>query len=258
MSSLLITEIQERVAYLILNYTEKRNALCPALVEDMTAAILDFNTQQDIKVIVIKSAGKPFCAGADLHYLTQMRNFTIEENEKDSSLLRHLFDAIYLSPKLVISQVEGPALAGGCGLATLADLCIATPEASFGYTEVKIGFVPALVMVYLCEKVGGAVMADLLLTGRILSADEALKLHLVQRIVDTDLIAEYVNNLAVELCENTSSQAVSSIKTMLRAIPIMNRIEALDYAVKQNAKARGTKDCKKGMDAFLNKQKIKW
>jgi methylglutaconyl-CoA hydratase len=169
-----------------------------------------------------------------------------------------LFDLIYLSPKIVISQVEGPALAGGCGLATLADLCFATPEATFGYTEVKIGFIPALVMVYLREKIGGGVLRDLMLTGRVITAEEAFNLGLVQRLVSTDNITSIVNQTAQELCESTSQQAVASIKEMLKTIPSMSRDQALDYAAKQNAVARGSEDCRKGIDAFLQKQPLKW
>ncbi|MEY3861559.1 MAG: hypothetical protein RIS50_1840, partial [Bacteroidota bacterium] len=173
MTDLLRIERDGAVAHLVLNRPEKRNALSAELVKEMHEAMLQLNADEHIRVVVICSADKPFCAGADLGYLTQLRNNTLEENEADSQRLRALFDAIYLSPKYIISQVEGPALAGGCGLAMLADYCIATPEATFGYTEVKIGFIPALVMVYLREKVGGAVMSDILLTGRVFGAMEA-------------------------------------------------------------------------------------
>jgi methylglutaconyl-CoA hydratase len=258
MSSLLLTQLKGRVATVILNRPEKRNALSAELVAELTQWMTSLNANQDVRVIVIRSADKPFCAGADLKYLAQLRDFSLEENEADSQALRRLFDLIYLSPKIVISQVEGPALAGGCGLATLADLCIATPEATFGYTEVKIGFIPALVMVYLREKMGGGVIRDLMLTGRVLTATEAHELGLVQRLVSAEQIESVVNQTAQELCENTSQEAVASVKEMLRVIPSMSRDEALDYAAKQNAKARGSNDCRKGIDAFLQKLPLKW
>jgi len=258
MSSLLLTQQDGRVATLILNRPEKRNALSAELVSEMTAAMVQLNANDEVKVIVLRSADKPFCAGADLSYLAKLRDFSLAENEADSQALRRLFDLIYLSPKIVISQVEGPALAGGCGLATLADLCFATPEATFGYTEVKIGFIPALVMVYLREKIGGGVLRDLMLTGRVITAEEAFNLGLVQRLVSTDNITSIVNQTAQELCESTSQQAVASIKEMLKTIPSMSRDEALDYAAKQNAVARGSEDCRKGIDAFLQKQPLKW
>lgn len=258
MAEFIKTYVADRVAYLVLNRPEKRNALSAEMIEEMTNAMLTINADESVKVIVINSADKPFCAGADMAYLTQLRTFTLSENEADSQRLRALFDLIYLSPKFVISQVEGPALAGGCGLAILADICVATPSATFGYTEVKIGFIPALVMVYLREKLSGTVISDLLLTGRILTADESLKLQLIQRVVAENEIVGYVKNLANQICESTSAQAVSTVKSMLRNLSGMNRTEALDYAAKQNAIARGSVDCIKGMDAFLSKEKLKW
>ena len=143
-------------------------------------------------------------------------------------------------------------------MATLADLCVATPDATFGYTEVKIGFIPALVMVYLREKIGGGVLRDLMLTGRVLKAEEAFNLGLVQRLVSSDAIENVVNQMAEELCENTSQQAIASVKGMLQTIQGMTRDEALDYAAKQNAVARGSADCRKGIDAFLQKLPLKW
>lgn len=258
MSSLLLTQVDGRVATVILNRPEKRNALSAELVSEMTSVMWELNANETIRVVVIRSADKPFCAGADLSYLAKLRDFSLEENEADSQSLRRLFDLIYLSPKIVISQVEGPALAGGCGLATLADLCFATPEATFGYTEVKIGFIPALVMVYLREKIGGGVLRDLMLTGRVLKAEEAYHLGLVQRLVSAEDIGAVVNRTAHELCESTSQQAVASIKAMLKVIPSMSRDEALDFAARQNAVARGSADCRKGIDAFLQKQPLKW
>jgi methylglutaconyl-CoA hydratase len=258
MSDLLLTEVRNRVANVVLNRPEKRNALSAALVRELYVAVDGFNNNDQVRVIVLKSADKPFCAGADLGYLAQLRDFTLEENEADSQELRRLFDLIYHSPKYVISQVEGPALAGGCGLATLADLCVATPEALFGYTEVKIGFIPALVMVYLREKVSGSVMSDILLSGRTFSAEEALRMQLIHRVVSAEEIASVVDQMAEQISNTTSAQAVSKVKEMLRAIPSMRRDEALDYAAKENAKARGSEDCRKGIDAFLNKEALKW
>ncbi len=258
MTDLLRIERDGAVAHLVLNRPEKRNALSAELVKEMHEAMLQLNADEHIRVVVICSADKPFCAGADLGYLTQLRNNTLEENEADSQRLRALFDAIYLSPKYIISQVEGPALAGGCGLAMLADYCMATPEATYGYTEVKIGFIPALVMVYLREKVGGAVMSDILLTGRVFGAMEAQSMQLVQRVVPADEIGDVVLTHAKQICETTSPQAVAKVKEMMRAIPSMHRSEALDYAANQNAVARASEDCKKGIDAFLNKQPLNW
>ncbi len=256
--SVLNYEVVNRVAWITLNRPEKRNALSVALIQSLHDAFNQANEDEGVRVIVLKSADKPFCAGADLAYLTELRNNTLEENLADSQRLRKMFDAIYHSSKLVISQVEGAALAGGCGLATLADICVATPAAQFGYTEVKIGFIPALVMVYMRERVAGWVMRDLLLTGRVIDAVEAMRMGLVQYVVDESEVADFVERLARGCAEGTSGAALAQVKQMLREIPAMSRDQALDYAAGMNAHARATQDCIKGMDAFLNKQKLIW
>ncbi len=256
--SVLNYEVVNRVAWITLNRPEKRNALSVALIESLGEAFKMANEDESVRVIVLKSADKPFCAGADLAYLTELRQNSLEENLADSQRLRRMFDAIYHSSKLVISQVEGAALAGGCGLATLADICVATPQAQFGYTEVKIGFIPALVMVYMRERVAGWVMRDLLLTGRVIDATEAMKMGLVQYVVAESEVSGFVEGLARGCAEGTSGAALAQVKQMLREIPAMSRDQALDYAAGMNAHARATQDCIKGMDAFLNKQKLTW
>ena len=255
--SLVLSHVQDRVGTIVLNRPEKRNALSPELVHELKSAFTALNDHENVKVIVLKSADKPFCAGADLAYLTQMRDFSFEENLADSKSLMELFERIYNSSKVTISLVEGPALAGGCGLAGVTDFCIATPEATFGYTESKIGFLPALVMVYLREKVSLTVMNDWLLTGRIFDAHEAAQKGLITKVVDGTEITDYVSTLAHQICSQVSAQSVEGIKFMLKHLPYQ-REDALKFAANQNAAARGTDDCKKGIDAFLNKQKISW
>jgi methylglutaconyl-CoA hydratase len=255
---LVITEIKNRVGYVVLNRPEKRNALSPQLVSELTSAIQDFLYDETVKVIVLKSADKPFCAGADLAYLQEIRHFSREENLADSRRLRDLFDLIHRGNKVFISQVEGPALAGGCGLATLCDFCYASPEATFGYTESKIGFVPALVAVYLQYRIAGHHMRELLLTGKIMAAEEAHSMGLVNRVVSDDRIGLEVTALAEQLCETVSGASVAYIKQLLRKVPGMDMDEALEYAASLNAEARSSADCIKGIDAFLNKEKIKW
>ena len=255
--SLILTNIEGRLGTIVLNRPEKRNALSSELVAELKEAFNDFNSNNDVKIILLKSAALPFCAGADLAYLTQLRNFTFEENVADSQHLKELFECIYTSPKVTISQVEGPALAGGCGLATVTDFCFASIEATFGYTEAKIGFLPALVMVYLREKVGMQVMTDWLLTGRVFGADEAFNKGLIYDVSASDEIEKHVNDFISKLLVGSSQQSIVGIKKMMRNLPF-ERAEALNYAAEMNAHARSTVDCKNGIDAFLNKEKISW
>lgn len=250
-----IVEIKGQIAEVIMNRPEKRNALNPDLVLELTAAFEALNANAEVRLIVLKSKEGAFCAGADLSYLKSLSQFTHEENIEDSTRLKNLFELIYQSPKNTVSQVEGPALAGGCGLAFLADFCFATPSSTFGYTEARIGFIPALVMVYLKEKLNQNQMNEWLLTAQIFSAEKAYKDGLVY-VVDEN-IGQKVNEFAAELLKSVSSESTLRIKSMMRNMP-SNWNESLVYAAEQNALARKTDDCQKGVSAFLNKEKISW
>lgn len=255
--SLILTKIENRVGTIVLNRPEKRNALSAQLIAELTNAFEMFNNDDAVKVILLKSASLPFCAGADLAYLTELRDFTFEENVMDSTKLKNLFELIYTSPKITISQVEGPALAGGCGLATVTDFCFASNEATFGYTESKIGFLPALVMVYLREKVGMTTMTDWLLTGRVFNAEEALNKGLIYQLSNGEAIGNEVSQFINKILVTVSGQSIAGIKYMMRNMP-SNRQEALKFAAEMNAMARSSDDCKRGIDAFLNKEKLSW
>ncbi len=246
-----------RIAQVVLNRPEKRNALSPELVSELTKAFEELNNSESVKVIVLKSADKPFCAGADLGYLKEMAQFTDEENLADSRRLKDLFELIYNSPKITISLVEGPALAGGCGLATLVDFCFATKEATFGYTEARIGFVAALVMVYLRDKLPFLKMTEWLLTANVFTAERAFNDGLVYALLDSEKIHHEVNSFAEKICIGVSSDSIKLTKSMMRNLPF-NREDALEFAAQQNAIARKSNDCQKGISAFLNKEKLTW
>lgn len=258
MGSLVLYEVKDRTGYITLNRPEKRNALSFEFVNEIKAVFKQAEADPGCKVIVLRASGEAFCAGADLAYLQQLQNNTHEENLADSKNLAELFRMIYLSPKVVISQVNGPALAGGCGLATVCDFCFATPTSTFGYTEVKIGFVPAIVMVFLVRKLGEQTARRLLLTGDVVAADKAFELGMVDYLVDESMIAEEVEKLAAKLCRQTSAQSLSFVKEMLSEVQNITVDEGLNYAAEMNAKARKTEDCKRGIAAFLNKEKLTW
>ena len=176
---MLYQEVKNRIGYLILNRLEKKNALNYEYIKAIKATLDEMAQNIDVKVLVIKSNSDVFCAGADLEYLISLKENSFEDNLKDTKHIAELFDKIYNFPKLTIAQVEGHAIAGGCGIATAADFCYATPEAKFGYSEVKIGFIPALVSVYLIKKIGETKARELLLTGKLVAGEEAEKLGLI-------------------------------------------------------------------------------
>lgn len=211
-----------------------------------------------VRIAVLRANGDAFCAGADLQYLQDLRANSFEQNLADSDHLKELFAAVYQMRKVVIAQVHAAALAGGCGLASVADFVFAAPEATFGYTEVRIGFVPAIVMVFLIRKIGEGRARKLLLGGSIISADEALELGLIQYVVPQEELAQAVREFAGQLISNNSSYAMAVTKQMIAKVQSMTIDEALSFASEMNAKARGSDDCRRGIAAFLNKEKIDW
>ena len=249
-------KVEDRIAYISLNRPEKRNALNYETVTELKEAFQKVEADEAVKVVVLTGEGKAFCAGADLAYIQQLQQNTYEENLEDSRHLKELFYQIYTLPKVVIAQVNGHALAGGCGLATVCDFSFSVPEAKFGYTEVKIGFIPAIVKVFLLRKIGEGRAKEILLSGRIFGAEEAKTYGLINEVVSADKLAEQVKEFAYQLCRNNSEQAMAFTKQMIAAVQEKSLDEALGYAASMNAKARGTEDCKRGIAAFLNKEEI--
>lgn len=251
-------EVTNRIAFITLNRPEKRNALSHELVTELKTAFSTAATDDAVKVIVLKAAGEAFCAGADLGYLQQLQNFSYEENLADSNHLKELFLTIYTLPKIVIAQIQGHALAGGCGLATVCDFSFAVPEAKFGYTEVKIGFIPAIVMVFLIRKLSEGKAKQLLLTADLISAETAKEFGLVNFVSQAKSLENDVLTFANKLCNENSAQSIASTKQMISTVQSMSLEESLAYASEMNAKARSTEDCKRGISAFLTRDKIVW
>ncbi len=250
--------VKNRIGTIRLNRPDKRNALNFELVSELRQVFSEAATDERVRVIVLTGEGKAFCAGADLTYIQQLQQNTFEENLEDSRHLKELFYAIYTHPKVVIAQVNGHALAGGCGLATVCDFSFSVPEAKFGYTEVKIGFVPAIVMQFLIRKIGEGKTKDLLLSGRIITAEEAKYYGLINEVTEADQLEQRVTEFALELSTNCSGESIALTKKMMAAGQSKSLEEALEYAAEGNAKARGNADCKKGIAAFLNKDDISW
>ena len=246
------------VASVTLNRPEKRNALNDAMVGELQTAYDQLGGDDSVRVIILKAAGAVFSAGADLAYLQKLQSNTYAENLADSQSLMRLFESLYRHPKLLISQVEGHAIAGGCGLATVMDLCYAVPEAQFGYTEVKIGFIPAIVMFFLLRKIGETAARRLLLTGDLISAEEAARIGLITGVMDAATIALEIEAMAKKLSRETSPQSIARCRTMIAEIQSLPASQALQYAAEQNAQARGGADCKRGIAAFLSREKLDW
>jgi len=251
-------EIKNRIGYITLNRPEKRNALNAELVNELKESIKLAEIEKNVKVIVLKAEGKAFCAGADLKYLQKLQNFSYEENLQDSKNLMELYKMIYSSEKIFIAQVEGHAIAGGAGLATVCDFIFSVPEAKYGYTEVAIGFVPAIVSIFLTRKIGEAKSKELLLTGKIISAQDAADMNIFNFIEEKENIQNAVFEFAQNLINKTSTDSLRITKQLIATTQSLDYDDALNLAAETNAKSRETDDCKKGISAFLSKKEIKW
>lgn len=249
---------EDKVGFLILNRPDKRNALNYQLVAECKALLNDNRNNPDIRVIVIKGAGEVFCAGADLEVLKSLQTNTYKENLADSTHLAELFDLIYRYPKPVIAQVHGAAIAGGCGLANVCDVAFATTESKLGFTEVNIGFIPAIVSIFLTRKISESHARELLLSGRIIDATEAYRMGLVHYLCPPEELQDAVNQYAKNLAKRTSPSSQQLTKELLAGVPDLALPEALAWTAELNAKARATSDCQKGINAFLNKEKLTW
>lgn len=247
-----------QTGYITLNRPDKRNALSYEVVSELKEAFTEASQDDGVKVIVLKANGKAFCAGADLGYLQQLQQNTYEENLEDSNHLKELFYQIYTLNKVVIAQVQGHAIAGGCGLVSVCDFAFTVPEAKFGYTEVRIGFIPAIVKVFLLRKIGEMKSKELLLTGELITADEARAYGIVNRVVAASELEEMVAEFANTLITKNSGQSMAYTKQMIAKVQSLTLEEGLQYAAEQNAKARASEDCQRGIAAFLNKEEIKW
>ncbi len=250
--------VSDRIGFITLNRPEKRNALSFEVVTELRNAFYQAEQDDNVKVIVLKANGDAFCAGADLAYLQQLQSFSYEENLQDSRHLKELFYKIYTLNKIVIAQVQGHALAGGCGLATVCDFVYAVPEAKFGYTEVRIGFIPAIVMIFLIRKIGEQKAKQLLLSGELISGEQTVQLGLVNRIIEKEKLESGVLDFAQKLIRNNSGQSMGITKKMIADLPTMKLEDALEVAAQKNAEARASADCKRGIQAFLNKEDLAW
>lgn len=244
------------VATITLNRPEKRNAISFELIDDLLQA-LEQVEQSEAIVLILTGAGKAFCSGMDLENLKSLLGRSTEQNLQDSQTMVRLFRALYEFPKVTIAAVNGPAIAGGTGLAFLCDFTLAVPDAKFGYTEVRIGFVPAIVSTFLLRQVGEKQARDLLLTGRIFSAEEALRMGLIGEIVPAENLMIRARQLATLLMENSpaSLRATKQLLTNHARAELDFQIEA---AVHENAAIRNTADFREGISSFLEKRKPVW
>jgi methylglutaconyl-CoA hydratase len=247
---------QGGIALLTFNRPAKRNAISYELIDELLAALEELQSGPT-RVLLLTGAGNSFCSGMDLENLKAITGRTAAENRKDSETMARLFRSIYEFPRPTIAAVNGPAVAGGCGIATLCDFTIASTEAKFGYTEVRIGFVPALVSAWLVRQIGEKAARDLLLTGRIISAGEALRIGLITETVEPTRLLERAHEVALQLLKN-SPASLAATKRLLNSYSGRDLEWQLEAAIEANAAIRATEDFREGISSFLEKREPKW
>jgi len=245
-----------QIATITLNRPDKRNAVSFQLIADLMAA-LDEIEKSAANVLIITGAGKAFCAGMDLEELKSILGKSHEENVKDSTVMAEMFRRLYDFPLPTIAAVNGAAIAGGTGLATMCDFTLAVPEAKFGYTEVRIGFVPAIVSSILVWQVGHKISRDLLLSGRLFDTNEAHRLGLVNEVVPPDRLSTRSFELAGELLANSPS-SVRETKKLINGFLASQLDTQIAEAIEGNARVRTTADFREGVSSFLEKRKPIW
>jgi methylglutaconyl-CoA hydratase len=256
MYTTLLLELNGDIAHLTLNRPDKRNAISTVMIAELQSA-LDAIERTHTRVVILTGAGKAFCAGMDLDMLAAIAKQTPSENQEDSRRIAKLLRRIWSFPRPMIAAVNGAAYAGGCGIATLCDFTLASTESRFGYTEVKIGFIPAIVSVFLTRQVGQKRSRDLLLTGRIITPAEAKEFGLVTEVVPADRLTERAHELAGEII-SASPGSVTRAKHLLISSEAAGVDHDLERAILENARIRCTPDFIEGVASFLEKRKPVW
>ena len=245
--------VADGIARITLNRPEKRNALNDAVIGALKDALRQADQDESVRAVILAGAGADFCSGADLAALQKISNASVAANLEDARSLMELFMLIRQVRIPVIAAVKGRALAGGCGLATACDIILASRSARFGYPEVKLGFIPAMVMAMLRRSVSEKRAFELVTLGAEFSAEEATGFGLVNHVFDDEVFASEVAAFAIRFTK-VSRSAVSLSKQLLYQIDGMSFENALDSGADMNVIARMTADCRKGVAAFLKKQ----
>jgi methylglutaconyl-CoA hydratase len=249
-------EYEGELAIVTLARPEKRNAISTQMIEELLASLAEVQSSA-ARVAILTGEGKEFCSGMDLDELRAIATRSAVEHLEDSRRMARLFRTVYSFPKPLIAAVNGHALAGGCGLATLADFTLAVPEAKFGYTEVRIGFIPALVSVFLRRQIGDKRTRDLALTGRLFDAAEAHAMGLVNSVVAAEELMAEARKLAGTLVA-ASPTSIARTKRLLVQFSEVELDREISMAIQENADIRSTADFREGLGSFLEKRAPKW
>ncbi len=250
-------KIKNRVARVFLDRPDVRNAFNEVMIEDLIHVIERVEKDESVRVLVLTGKGSVFCAGADLHWMKKMKEFTFEENYRDALRLAELMSRLYNTPKPTIAKVNGASIGGSNGLLAACDIAIASDNAVFSLSEVKIGLVPACIGPYVLKKIGESACRELFLTGERIGAERAKELGLVNEVVPYEELTERIEEIVASLL-SSGPYALAVSKELLTRIPTMSTAEIKEYTARLIAELRSGDEAQEGMAAFFEKRKPKW
>ena len=250
-------ELAPPVARVWLNRPDVRNAFDGLMVTELRKTLFDLGTEDDIRVIVLGGRGPAFCAGGDLAWMKATASFTREENLREAQAMADLFFTVYNSPKPVVARVHGAALGGGSGLVAACDIAVAALGSQFGFTEVRLGIVPAVISPYVVAKIGESAARELFLTGERFEAVRALEIGLIRAAVPEEDLDAVVAGRVGELLK-AGPRAVAEAKALIREVSFKRVEDVQRYTVERIADIRVTAEAQEGMRAFLEKRKPSW
>jgi methylglutaconyl-CoA hydratase len=250
-------DVEDRVARVTFNRPEVHNAFNDTMIHELSEVFDDLNENDEVRVVVVSGAGKSFCAGADLNWMRRVREFTFEDNLRESLELADMLAKVYSSKKPTIARVNGAAIGGGTGLVAVCDIAVAAASAKFSFSEVKLGLIPACISPYVMQKCGHGRCREFFLTGERLTAEKALHAGLVNTVVPLAELDEAITRLVRQLL-TSGPEAIRTCKTLLHNVAEMPLEQAKKYTAEVIAQLRVSAEGQEGMNAFLEKRKPKW
>jgi methylglutaconyl-CoA hydratase len=248
---------EDRVARIVFNRPDVHNAFDSLMISELDDAFEKSKSDEAVRVVVLSGEGKSFCAGADINWLREVIHYTFEQNLEESLHLAEVLHKIYTLPKPTVAMVNGTAIGGGNGFLSACDIVIAADDAIFGLSEVKIGLIPAAISPYVIRRIGEGKAREFFLTGRRISAQEALEIGLVNEVVPLEKLEKKAEEIAALLL-SSGPKAVANCKELIQKVPAMSFEEAKEYTAKMIANLRISEEGQEGMAAFLEKRKPKW
>jgi len=253
----ILLEVEQGVARVTLNRPEVRNAFDDRMLRELLEVFSETKVRRDVRVVVLTGSGTSFCAGADLNWMRRVKEYTYEENLRDSRVLADCLYAIYSCPRPTIARVNGPAIGGGTGLVAVCDIAVASTEARFSFSEVKIGIVPACISPYVVRRMGEGACREFFLTGERFTPERALGARLVNTVVAPEVLDEVVQEQIDQLMTG-GPRALEVCKELLHKVAEMNLKEGKSYTVEVIASLRTSEEAQEGMAAYLEKRKPDW